>query len=231
MTASMTSDPIRIGVFDSGFGGLTVLRALLPQIPAAEFFYLGDTARLPYGSKSQATVARYAVESAQLLESYGADYLVIACNTASALALDAIRSAAYVPVLGVYRKSLPAAGSADRGRLDRFARHAGGSADLFGTSAGGSNGGWNDAGYRAAGLYALPVAARLAARSFTQRCRHSRFGGKHGATCAPAIGNDEIFPCDRTSVKDRGIRRLPFFRYRFGRQVSHPRQPISGSTH
>ena len=82
---------VRIGVFDSGFGGLTVLRALLPQIPGAEFFYLGDTARLPYGSKSQATVARYAVESAQLLESYGADYLVIACNTASALALDAIK--------------------------------------------------------------------------------------------------------------------------------------------
>ncbi len=93
--------PLRIGVFDSGFGGLTVLRALLTQIPSAEFLYLGDTARLPYGSKSQATVARYAVESAQLLESSGAQYLVIACNTASALALDAIRSAARVPVLGV----------------------------------------------------------------------------------------------------------------------------------
>jgi glutamate racemase len=91
----------RIGVFDSGFGGLTVLRALLSHIPSADFFYLGDTARLPYGSKSQATVARYAVESAQLLESYGAQYLVIACNTASALALDAIRAAARVPVLGV----------------------------------------------------------------------------------------------------------------------------------
>ncbi|MHB8301541.1 MAG: glutamate racemase [Acidobacteriaceae bacterium] len=93
--------PLKIGVFDSGFGGLTVLRALLPRIPTAEFFYLGDTARLPYGSKSQATVARYAVGSAQMLESWGADYLVIACNTASALALDAIRSAAHVPVLGV----------------------------------------------------------------------------------------------------------------------------------
>lgn len=95
------ASPLRIGVFDSGFGGLTVLRALLPRIPAAEFFYLGDTARLPYGSKSQATVARYAVESAQLLESWGVQYLVIACNTASALALDAIRAAAHVPVLGV----------------------------------------------------------------------------------------------------------------------------------
>lgn len=101
MKNEQTADPIRIGMFDSGFGGLTVLRALLPEIPSAEFFYLGDTARLPYGSKSQATVTRYAVESAQLLESYGADYLVIACNTASALALEAIRSAAHVPVLGV----------------------------------------------------------------------------------------------------------------------------------
>ncbi len=106
----------RIGVFDSGFGGLTVLRALLPQIPSAEFFYLGDTARLPYGSKSQATVARYAVESAQLLESYGADYLVIACNTASALALDAIKSAAHVPVLGVIETGAASAAAASATR-------------------------------------------------------------------------------------------------------------------
>jgi glutamate racemase len=100
-TAQVKGMPPRIGVFDSGFGGLTVLRSLLARIPAAEFFYIGDTARLPYGSKSQATVARYAVESAQLLESYGAQYLVIACNTASALALDSIRSTAGIPVLGV----------------------------------------------------------------------------------------------------------------------------------
>jgi glutamate racemase len=105
-------DRIRIGVFDSGFGGLTVLHALLPQVPSAEFFYLGDTARLPYGSKSQATVARYAVESAHLLESYGADYLVIACNTASALALDAIKSAAQVPVLGVIETGADSAAAA-----------------------------------------------------------------------------------------------------------------------
>ncbi len=111
-----TSGKIRIGVFDSGFGGLTVLRALLPQIPTAEFFYLGDTARLPYGSKSQATVARYAVESAQLLEFYGADYLVIACNTASALALDAIKSAAHVPVLGVIETGADSAAAASTTR-------------------------------------------------------------------------------------------------------------------
>ena len=61
-----------IGVFDSGFGGLTVLRALLPRLPGAHFLYLGDTARLPYGAKSQATVARYAVEAAHFLVAKGA---------------------------------------------------------------------------------------------------------------------------------------------------------------
>jgi glutamate racemase len=90
-----------IGVFDSGFGGLTVLRALLSTITGAHFLYIGDTARLPYGAKSRATVARYAVESARLLESRGAQLLVIACNTATALALDDIRAAVSVPVVGV----------------------------------------------------------------------------------------------------------------------------------
>jgi glutamate racemase len=90
-----------IGVFDSGFGGLTVLRELLPLIPGARYLYLGDTARLPYGSKSQVTIARYAVESARFLESRGADHLVIACNTASALALPDIALAVQIPVTGV----------------------------------------------------------------------------------------------------------------------------------
>ncbi len=125
MKHGKTSAPIRIGVFDSGFGGLTVLRALLPEIPSAEFFYLGDTARLPYGSKSQATVARYAVESAQLLESYGADYLVIACNTASALALDAIRAAANVPVLGVIETGADSASDCQREPRRAGAGHPG----------------------------------------------------------------------------------------------------------
>ena len=92
---------VRIGVFDSGFGGLTVLRALLPRVPGARYIYLGDTARLPYGSKSQATIARYAVSSARFLLDQGAEFLVIACNTASALAIDDIRAAVPVPVLGV----------------------------------------------------------------------------------------------------------------------------------
>ena len=103
---------MRIGVFDSGFGGLTVLRALLERLPGADYTYLGDTARLPYGAKSQATVARYAVSSAHfLVEQQKSDYLVIACNTASALALDAIREAVQVPVLGVIETGANAAES------------------------------------------------------------------------------------------------------------------------
>jgi glutamate racemase len=91
-----------IGVFDSGFGGLTVLRALIERLPRARFAFLGDTARLPYGSKSRRTIARYAAQSAQfLVREQGAEFLVIACNTASALALDAIQDAVPVPVLGV----------------------------------------------------------------------------------------------------------------------------------
>ena len=100
---------MNIGVFDSGFGGLTVFRALLDRLPAANYMYLGDTARLPYGAKSQATVARYAVSSANFLVDQGAEYLVIACNTASALALDAIRESVAVPVLGVIETGANAA--------------------------------------------------------------------------------------------------------------------------
>jgi len=98
-----------VGVFDSGFGGLTVLRALLSKIPSANYLYLGDTARLPYGAKSQATIARYAVESARFLEHRGCEYLVIACNTATALALEDIRRAVSVPVLGVIEPGAHAA--------------------------------------------------------------------------------------------------------------------------
>jgi len=90
-----------IGVFDSGFGGLTVLKALLEVIPDANYLYFGDTARLPYGSKSVQTVARYACEAAKFLEQQGAEMLVIACNTATALALPQIKEAASVEVLGV----------------------------------------------------------------------------------------------------------------------------------
>jgi glutamate racemase len=90
----------RIGVFDSGVGGLTVLKALAERLPA-HYIYFGDTARLPYGAKSAATVARYAIGATRFLQSQNIDLLVIACNTASALALPGITQAASVPVIGV----------------------------------------------------------------------------------------------------------------------------------
>jgi glutamate racemase len=104
-----------VGVFDSGFGGLTVLRALLQRLPGARFAFLGDTARLPYGSKSRRTIARYAVQSAQfLVREQQAEFLVIACNTASALALDAIQDSVSVPVLGVIQPGAQSARAASR---------------------------------------------------------------------------------------------------------------------
>jgi glutamate racemase len=90
----------RIGVFDSGVGGLTVLKAMAEQIPA-HYLYFGDTARLPYGTKSAETVARYAIGATRFLEGQNIDLLVIACNTATALALPLIKEAARVPVVGV----------------------------------------------------------------------------------------------------------------------------------
>jgi glutamate racemase len=90
-----------IGIFDSGVGGLTVYRALHEALPKERFVYLGDTARVPYGTKSLATVERYAIENARFLESHGIKLLVVACNTASALALPAIRNAVSVDVIGV----------------------------------------------------------------------------------------------------------------------------------
>jgi glutamate racemase len=90
----------RIGVFDSGVGGLTVLRAMASQLPA-HYLYFGDTARLPYGTKSAETVARYAIGATRYLEDQGIDLLVVACNTATALALPQIQQAARTPVVGV----------------------------------------------------------------------------------------------------------------------------------
>jgi glutamate racemase len=95
----LTSLPI--GIFDSGVGGLTVYRALHEHLPNERFVYLGDTARVPYGTKSLATVERYAVENAIFLATHGIKLLVVACNTASALALPAIRAALTIDVVGV----------------------------------------------------------------------------------------------------------------------------------
>jgi glutamate racemase len=106
----------KIGVFDSGVGGLTVLRALVEKVPNADYLYFGDTARLPYGSKSAATVAHYAVDAARYLQDQGAELLVIACNTATALALPEIKAAASVEVIGVIEPGADAASAASRNK-------------------------------------------------------------------------------------------------------------------
>lgn len=99
-----------IGVFDSGVGGLTVLKALVAELPAEDFVYLGDTARLPYGTKSAETVVRYALQASEALCGYGIKSLVIACNTASAVSVPAVREhLGNLPVIGVIEPGAEAA--------------------------------------------------------------------------------------------------------------------------
>jgi glutamate racemase len=105
-----------IGVFDSGVGGLTVARALLDRLPGESLVYLGDTARLPYGSKSADTVLRYSRLSAQFLLKQEIKLLVIACNTASAVAVEELSEELAVPVLGVVRPGAAEAVAATRNR-------------------------------------------------------------------------------------------------------------------
>ena len=107
-----------IGVFDSGVGGLTVVRELLQQLPHESLIYYGDTARVPYGNKSPETVRRYAMEILDFLVGRGAKMVVVACNTASAHALELLRGAAPVPVEGVVEPGARAAVAASRsGRI------------------------------------------------------------------------------------------------------------------
>jgi glutamate racemase len=103
------SDPRPIGIFDSGVGGLTVLGALGERLPGETFVYLGDTARLPYGTKSAATVRRYALNAAAHLVGHGIKLLVVACNTASSYALDEVAAACPLPVIGVVEPGVRAA--------------------------------------------------------------------------------------------------------------------------
>jgi glutamate racemase len=104
----------RIGIFDSGVGGLTVQRAILEALPALETVYLGDTARVPYGTKSPEVVTQYSVRNGRVLVDHGVEMLVVACNTASAVALPALRKAFDVPVLGVVEPGARAAARATR---------------------------------------------------------------------------------------------------------------------
>jgi glutamate racemase len=112
----VTSD-LPIGVFDSGVGGLTVLRALRRRLPAESLIYLGDTARVPYGTKSDASIVRYASQATDHLVSRGVKMLVVACNTASAVSLDPLRDRfAPLPVIGVVEPGAEAAVAASSRR-------------------------------------------------------------------------------------------------------------------
>ena len=95
----MTEAPI--GVFDSGVGGLTVMREIMRQLPGENAVYFGDTARVPYGSKSKKTVLKYSRQIVRFLQTKQVKAIVVACNTASALALDEIRQEIDIPVIGV----------------------------------------------------------------------------------------------------------------------------------
>jgi len=111
-----------IGVFDSGVGGLTVVRALRRRLPGVSILYLGDTARLPYGTKSRRTVLRYSQANVNFLETRGVDALVVACNTASAMALDDLRVAG--PRWGVLEPGAAAAAAVSRGHIGVIATEA-----------------------------------------------------------------------------------------------------------
>ena len=105
-----------IGVFDSGVGGLTVLKALRQALPHEDLIYLGDTARLPYGTKSPASISRYACQATEQVQRNGIKLLVVACNTASAVALDALRDKMDpLPVIGVVEPGAAAAVAAKPG--------------------------------------------------------------------------------------------------------------------
>ncbi len=104
-----------IGVFDSGLGGLTVFKALARRMPEESLVYFGDTAHVPYGSKSPEAIARYSTAVARFLAARGIKLLVVACNTSSAWALPAIRRAVKVPVIGVVEPGARAALAVTRG--------------------------------------------------------------------------------------------------------------------
>ena len=110
------SNPRPIGVFDSGIGGLTVVKALRDQLPNETIVYLGDTARVPYGPKSPETVQRYALELAHMLMEKNAKALVVACNTVSSVALPVLMRKFSVPVIGVIEPGARAALEATRNR-------------------------------------------------------------------------------------------------------------------
>ena len=122
------NNDLPIGIFDSGVGGLTVYRALHDRLPHEHFVYLGDTARVPYGTKSMGTIERYAIENAQFLANHGIKMLVVACNTASATALPKIREKIGIDVIGVIwpggRKAVDVTNGIEQPRIGVIATEA-----------------------------------------------------------------------------------------------------------
>lgn len=119
-----------IGVFDSGVGGLTVVAALMEHLPKESILYLGDTARLPYGTKSAATIARYTRRNIEFLEHRQVKAIVVACNTASALGLEGVNLS--IPLWGVVKPGARAAVQATRGRVGVIATESTVSSDAYG---------------------------------------------------------------------------------------------------
>jgi glutamate racemase len=109
------ADARPVGVFDSGLGGLTVVRELLQKLPGESLVYLGDTARVPYGTKSSDTVVRYSLSCARFLLRHDVKMIMVACNTASAAALEALETRLTVPVLGAVGPGARAAATHSRG--------------------------------------------------------------------------------------------------------------------
>ena len=114
-----------IGVFDSGIGGLTVAREIMRQIPNEKIIYFGDTARMPYGSKSKETVTRFSKQIVRFLETFQVKTIVVACNTASAYALDELEKEIDVPIIGVIKPGARTAAEVTRnGRIGVIATEA-----------------------------------------------------------------------------------------------------------
>lgn len=112
----MNRGDLPVGIFDSGIGGLTVLKELLAVLPDEATVYLGDTARVPYGIRSPETVTRYSFENTRFLSSIGIKLLVVACNTVSSVSIEAIRTSVDIPVIGVIEPGARAAVSATRNK-------------------------------------------------------------------------------------------------------------------
>ncbi|MEY2546098.1 MAG: glutamate racemase [Verrucomicrobiota bacterium] len=146
---STSSNERPIGVFDSGIGGLTVVKALRDVLPNEDIFYLGDTARVPYGNKSAETVERYAIELANILTREDAKVIIVACNTVSSVAIPKLRAHVSVPVIGVIEPGAQAAIATTRNR------HVG----VIGTRATIRSGAYENA------LRALNVHARVTSRA------------------------------------------------------------------